>query len=449
VWGTVELKASGMFSARYRHGGITGVCQSTLYRAPHTFSTERTARVWLDGEKELIDAGTWTPPAERELAAQTAEVVEPVDVLTVGEYAWQWLKQSHRIRETTRALYERTIRLRIVPGLGKVPLAELNRAQVVKWWGSLDHTKERTADTTYSLLRTILYGAVDDGLIASNPAQRIRGAGKPSRRRTVDPLTPTQVQAVADAMPDRWRLGVLLGAWCGLRSGEIRELRRGDIDLTRGVVKVRRAVARAGGETIIGVPKTEAGIRDVNIPASILPDVRQHLLDFAQIGDNGLLFYDPATGLTVHDGTWRRAWLKACEQVGISDQHFHDLRKTGLTYLALSGATVRELQVIAGHTTATMAMRYQEVAQDHLADVFGRLSETIAAGKRGWHQGASTPQEASPPDCTDSTSNCAAVVDLPYGYSSDDVGARGGACEQRERSGVGEGADRVRASGVG
>jgi len=109
----------------------------------------------------------------------------------------------------------------------------------------------------------------------------------------------------------------------------------------------------------------------------MLPDVRRQLLDFAQIGDSGLLFYDPATGLTIHDGTWRRAWLKACEQVSIVDIHFHDLRKTGLTYLALSDATVRELQIISGHTTATMAMRYQEVAQEHLTDMYDRLSETI------------------------------------------------------------------------
>lgn len=106
-----------MFAASYRHGGIVGVRTSTLYRAPHTFSTERAARVWLDGEKALIDAGAWTPPAERALAERA--VPEPVDVLTVGDYAWQWLNQSHRIRETTRALYERTIRLRIVPGLGR------------------------------------------------------------------------------------------------------------------------------------------------------------------------------------------------------------------------------------------------------------------------------------------------------------------------------------------
>jgi len=48
----------------------------------------------------------------------------------------------------------------------------------------------------------------------------------------------------------------------------------------------------------------------------------------------------------------------------------------------MNGATVRELQVIAGHTTATMAMRYQEVADDHLAGVYDRLSQQIDADAR-------------------------------------------------------------------
>ncbi|MDR1768952.1 MAG: site-specific integrase, partial [Propionibacteriaceae bacterium] len=350
-WGSVELRPSGAFAAYYRHGGIAGVRKATIYRAPHTFSTEKAARAWLDAEKTLIDDGTWTPPTERDLGPTPPPA--PEDVLTLRQYAAQWLQDNKRLRPGTRTLYERHIRLRINPSLGNVPVKELTRARVVKWWGELDQTHERTAHSAYALLRTILYAAVDDGLIDTNPAQRIRGAGKPSKRRTVDPLTPAQVQAAADAMPPRWRLGVLLGAWCGLRTGEIRELRRKDIDLKRRVVKVRRGVTRAGGQIVIGEPKTEAGIRDVGIPASMLDDVRRHLNEYTQLGDDGLLFYDTVTGLNVHDSSWRRAWLRACEAAGIEDYHFHDLRKTGLTYLALSGATVRELQVIAGHTTAT------------------------------------------------------------------------------------------------
>jgi len=373
-WGTVRHRGT-LYYATYRHGTAldnkTRQFVSVIHKAPISFQTEGAARVWLDSERQLIESGTWTSPIERERATKA-------EAMTLTEYANVWLEQATHLRPTTRNLYERQIRARIAPSaLGDTPLPEIARADVGAWWRSLDHTHERTADIAYTVLRTILYGAVDDGLIEANPAQRIKGAGKPSKRRTIDPLTPAQVAAVADAMPPQWRLGVLLGAWCGLRSGEIRELRRKDINTATGVIKIRRGVTRASSEVVIGEPKTRASIRDVRIPASMLPDVRQHLLDFAQIGDEGLLFYEASGGKNVPDNRWRRAWLKACEQVGIEDFHFHDLRKTGLTYLALNGATARELQVIAGHTTATMAMRYQEVADDHLTGVYDRLSNQI------------------------------------------------------------------------
>ena len=84
-------------------------------------------------------------------------------------------------------------------------------------------------------------------------------------------------------MPARWRLGVLLGAWCALRSGEVRELRRGDIDPKRGTIRVSRGVVRAGTITYLGPPKTDAATRTVQIPASLIDDVTTHLRDHAQL----------------------------------------------------------------------------------------------------------------------------------------------------------------------
>ena len=52
---------------------------------------------------------------------------------------------------------------------------------------------------------------------------------------------------------------VLLAAWCAMRFGELTELRRKDIDLTNGVVKIRRAVVRADGETIVGPRRPTPG----------------------------------------------------------------------------------------------------------------------------------------------------------------------------------------------
>lgn len=79
----------------------------------------------------------------------------------------------------------------------------------------------------------------------------------------------------------------------------------------------------------------------------------------------------------VTDTEWRAAWLRACAEAGIEGFRFHDLRHVGLTYTALAGATIRELQVAAGHTTPIMALRYQEVAASHMDDVVKTLDAMI------------------------------------------------------------------------
>jgi integrase len=85
--------------------------------------------------------------------------------------------------------------------------------------------------------------------------------------KKVKPATLPEVAALVEALPKRYQLMALPAAWCGLRFGELAELRRGDIDLKAGVVHVRRAVVRVNGEVVVSTPKSEAGVRDVSIPA--------------------------------------------------------------------------------------------------------------------------------------------------------------------------------------
>lgn len=390
-WGTVRAKASGNYQASYRHGGIPGVVPSTLYTAPMTFQTEGDARIWLEIERRLIESSQWTPPAEREHERREVEAAL-AQRMNVANYAWHWLESNTDLRPSSRSRYQTSLRYYILAqpltngsvktyrtrvGLGDVQLDELSRTQVNAWWQALPRdTHRRSCDLAYNLLRTLCLAAVEDGLIAATPVH-VRGAGKPSQIRNLEPLTPRQVLRLADAMPARWRLGVLLGAWCALRSGEVRELRRSDINLDRGTIRISRAIVRAGTTSHIGAPKTSAAKRTVHIPPSLLDDVRAHLRDNTQIGPNGLLFWDSGGG-NVDDRTWRKAWLRACATTGVTDVRFHDLRHVGLTYTAVAGATLRELQAIAGHTTAAMAMRYQEIADEHLKEVVEGLDAIIA-----------------------------------------------------------------------
>ena len=394
TWGTVRAKASGNYQASYRHGGIPGLVPSSVYTAPTTFQTEGDARVWLEVERRLIETGQWSPPAEREAARQQAEEAKSKR-LTVAAYARHWLDTNADLRLSTRTRYESSLRYyllaqplarsgtekrRTTIGLGEVQLHELTRAQVMTWWQALPReTHRRSCDLAYNLLKTLCLSAVDDGLMLASPVH-VRGAGKPSLHRNVQPLTPAEVLAIADAMPAEWRLGVLLGAWCALRSGEVRELRRRDIDLVRGTIRVSRGVARAGTSTYVGLPKTDAGTRTVQIPASLMDEVKAHLKDHAQLGADGLLFWG-TDGRNADDRDWRREWLRACSAAGIEGIRFHDLRHVGLTYTAVAGATLRELQAIAGHTTAAMALRYQEIAADHMAEVVKGLDAIISTAR--------------------------------------------------------------------
>jgi integrase len=101
--------------------------------------------------------------------------------------------------------------------------------------------------------------------IPVNPAH-IRGAGNSTRVHKIEPATlPELIQLVAATRPERYRLMILLAAWCALRFGKQTELRRGDIDLTNGVIRVRRGVVRAAGEIVVDTPKTAAGTQDVAI----------------------------------------------------------------------------------------------------------------------------------------------------------------------------------------
>src|SRR5205823_2103062 len=120
---------------------------------------------------------------------------------------------------------------------------------------------------------------------------RVRGGGQVKRAKKIRPATLAELEALTTAMPARYRLLALLAAWCALRFGELAELRRKDVDVRNGVIRVRRGVTRTKGRRIVGGPKSDAGKRDVNIPPHLLPAVKAHLRDHTAAVQDALLFH--------------------------------------------------------------------------------------------------------------------------------------------------------------
>src|SRR4029453_2469856 len=114
-----------------------------------------------------------------------------------------------------------------------------------------------TVQKAYQLLGKIMGAAVDAGMLAQSPC---RGGGPPQgggggRARPA----PAGVAALAPGIGRRYRALVLVGAYGGLRIGELAGLRRRRVDLLRGTVEVAEILTEVRGELFIGPPKTRAG----------------------------------------------------------------------------------------------------------------------------------------------------------------------------------------------
>jgi integrase len=156
-------------------------------------------------------------------------------------------------------------------------LATVTLARVRRWRKQLldSGVSEVTAAKAYRLLRAIFNTALDDGLIRRNPC-RITGAGREDwPERPV--LTVTQVYALADAVGLRYRALILLAAFTSLRWAELTAVGPDDIDLDARTVRVTRQLHYHGPGHSFGPPKSRAGVRVVDFPELIVPDVRGHL----------------------------------------------------------------------------------------------------------------------------------------------------------------------------
>ena len=251
-------------------------------RHTETFQTAKDAEAWLHRQFSEISKGSWR---ERRAGATVAT--------SFGDFAARWLDtrkvKGRALAERTREGYEDLLDRFILDTFGAKALHAITRDDVDRWYDRTAVNSPTYRARAYSLLRTILASAVDDGHLVVNPA-RIRGAGSAPRKHQVRPATLDELDALAEAMPPRYRLLVHLAAWCALRFGELTELRRLDVDTQRGVLRVRRAVVLVDGRFVVKTPKSEAGVRDVAIPPHLLPLVREHLLQHTAPGLDGLLF---------------------------------------------------------------------------------------------------------------------------------------------------------------
>jgi integrase len=334
-FGNIRKRQSGNWQASYKVDG-----QSFSLG---TFSFKADAQAALAEIEVSVNRGTWISPE--------------LSMVTLSEYATEWLENRHNLSPRTYEHYEYLLRKYILPDLGQRELKEISPPMVRKWHGTHASKHISTASKAYRLLSTIMKTAVEDELLNASPC-RVRGAGQEhAPERPI--ATVEEVHLMREAMPERLQIMIDFAVWCQMRRGEIFGLQRGDFDLQERTVNiVRSRTFLTKGEALIKSPKTAAGKRKITIPQRMMTDLELHLSAFTDNTPESFLI-NGRDGSPISSMAFQRSWHMAREAIGRTDLHFHDLRHTGLTLAAATGATTAELMRRAGHASPDAALRYQ------------------------------------------------------------------------------------------
>jgi integrase len=167
-------------------------------------------------------------------------------------------------------------------------------------------------------------------------------------------------------------------------------LRRCDVDLVEGRLRVPRKLAALRSGMAFGPPKSETGVRAVALPSVATTALRAHKNgDSVQDGQEALIFTGQK-GALLRSGNFGRAvqWIDTVERLGLlSGFHVHDLRHTGNTLAAASGASTRELMHRMGQSSMRAALIYQHATSERDREIADGMDRRIAKQTRRSRKG--------------------------------------------------------------
>jgi integrase len=376
----IEFRKDRASPYRARVRWVDPVSRKRLSKS-EAFDIRHAAQEWIDKLVRLARFGVTPAMATMTLAdygeAVSALALRGLEKKTLDPYLAGWRK-------------------RVVPSLGHLPIAMITNGAVdraVHAWIA-DECSRSTVKNSLAVLVRMMEQAVRDGLIDKNPA-RVTGWQRDYARaedelddpRTLalpnwEALTRLSAALVARSA-DRfagWGNVVTFAACTAARIGEVSGVRAGDIDRKTWIWTVRRQTTPGPGGLI---DKGTKGKRSRKVP--LIPEVRDLVaarLDAVGNDPAARLFTGPRGGrittAVLRDATH---WDEVVTKLGYEHLRRHDLRHTGLTWLADAGVPVHVLRKIAGHGSLTTTQRYLHPDDQSVQDAGESLTAYLDTGR--------------------------------------------------------------------
>jgi integrase len=334
------------------------------YRTPERSQTDKR------GFRTKRDAERFA--ATVEVAKMREKYIPPtLGRITVEQLGPAWLeRQKGHMKPSGFRSYESAWRVHVEPRWGHTRVSDICFTAVQAWVSQFATRRGPViVQTAYSVLARILDDAVQDGLLASNPARKVKLPKRPPRRNLY--LTANQLDKLADES-GRYRSLVLLLGVGGLRWGEAAALRVGDVDFLRRRIELHRNAVQVGTKIIVGTLKGNKN-RWVVLPEFVIGA----LAETAKGKGRDHLLWPSASGGYIGPPASKESWLSgAVARCQKADPTFprvtaHALQHTAASLAISAGANPKVVQRMLGHASAAMTL-------DGYADLFDSDLTSVA-----------------------------------------------------------------------
>lgn len=292
--------------------------------------------------------------------------------VTLAELGDEWIKRKSYLKPSSLPPLTNAYWNRVRPAFGDRPIKDLKYSEIAAWIDGLKKLDGEPLAATgkryaHQVLRGILTDAVKDGLLPSNPTDDIPLPRKKTKQNVY--LTAQQLHALAGACGN-YELLVLLLGYTGMRWGEAIALTGDDVNTVTRRISITKNAVWVDGKLSLGSPKTHEN-RTVPIPRFLL----KRLAEAASEAGAGLLFHDSRGGYVPRPNMGSVNWFKrAAQHCGLPDMTPHDLRHTAASLAVHTGANVKVIQRMLGHSSAVETLnRYADLFDSDLDEVADRL----------------------------------------------------------------------------
>ena len=203
-----------------------------------------------------------------------------------------------------------------------------------------------TVNRYLAALKAAFSLAVLNEKVEQNPVKRVKLAKENNKRTRY--LTEEEEARLLAVLPSEYHALVQVALHTGMRKGEQLNLRWSDVDFQQKRITIR---------------ETKAG-EARHIPMNGI--VIQTLQAVPRMLHNPHVFYGRNSGERFKNGIKNTDWKRYLREAGIEDFHWHDLRHTFASRLAMRGVDLFTVSKLLGHSTLEMTQRYAHLAPDYL-----------------------------------------------------------------------------------